>query len=249
MENGPCFIWDLRPSDFDTGRHVRKHVDAVKLLEDGSKKRETPMKKSIIALIALFAFSLPASAAGRYRVKDSGGFAPTGRFIEFASRYGWKSYEVDFDFGIDMQTRRLTRRSKLTIKIERNDGSVWKYRCRAKDRNEMWANINKLYGKGISVLTECRIDPKKFARAVGLDYDLVGEPTLVFQVMIKNEDARAGVHKGMYFLAGGQIEASPMNQYATKIGDPSNLGVLFSSKRADERRSARFTISSRYMAQ
>ena len=204
------------------------------------------MRKTLLSFAAVLVLSVSASAAEKYRVKDSGGFGPTGRYIEFASRYGWKAYEVDFKFGVDWDRRVLSEKSKLTVKITKNDGKTWKYKCRAKDRREMWANINKLYGKGISVLTECRIDPKDFGKAVGLDYDLVGEPTLVFQVMIKNEEAEAGVHKGMYFLSAGQIAASPMNQYATKIDDPSNLGVLFSSKDAGARESAAFVISANY---
>jgi len=188
------------------------------------------MKRSLLALIALALLSLPSSAADRFHVKDKGGFAPTGRFIEFPSRYGWKSYEVDYDFGIDTAKHRLTRRSTLRITIHRKDGTTWKHKCRAKNTREMWANISQHYNKSITVLTECRIDPKKFARSINVDYDLVGEPTLVFQVMINSDDAQTGAHKGMYFVASGEIEASAMAQYATKTGDPSQLGVLFSSK-------------------
>ena len=75
----------------------------------------------------------------------------------------------------------------------------------------------------------CRIKPRKFAKAVRIDRDLVGEPTLVFQVMVKNGKARAGVQKGMYFLATGEIEAGSLNPYATPHQDPSELGVLFTS--------------------
>ncbi len=248
MDKWPRFIWDLRPSDWHTGQSGHKREDVVTLLEASKKKkRETPMKRTLMALLATLLFSAPASAAQNYRIQEKGGFAPTGRFIEFPSRYGWKSYEVDFKFGVDMERRQLTRRSTLKLKITRKDGTTWKYKCRAKDGQEMWANINRRYSKGLSILTECRIDPRKFAKSVGLDYDLVGEPTLVFQVTIRGKDAKAGIHKGLYFLAGGQIEASPMNQYATKTGDPSNLGVLFSSKPHDVRRSAAFVISSNYV--
>ncbi|MFH2202431.1 MAG: hypothetical protein ABIJ96_04915 [Elusimicrobiota bacterium] len=206
------------------------------------------MKRSILALLAVCIFALPAAAEQRFKIKDKGGFAPTGRFIEFASRYGWESYEVEYDLGVDMANRRLASKSSLRLTIHRKDGSAWKYKCRAKNGSEMWANVNRLYGKGVSVLTECRIDPRKFAKSVELDYDLVGEPTLVFQVTINQDQARVGIHKGMYFLAGGQIEASPMNLYATSTGDPSNLGVLFSSKPTGTRESTPFVISYSHLA-
>ena len=146
-----------------------------------------------------------------------------------------------------MQKRELTRKSSLTLTIKRRDGSEWSYRCRANRSQDMWANINRLYGKGISVLTECRINPKKFGKSVGLDADLVGEPTFVFHVMIKNGKARPGIQKGFYFLEGGQIEASSMSQYSTKYDDPSNLGVLFASQMAPHMHYPQYGISARYI--
>lgn len=190
------------------------------------------MHLKIVAGISALFMASGASAADRYSVSDEGGFGATGRHIEFSSRYGWESYAIDYDFGLEMAERRIDRKSSLRLTIRRNDGSSWSYRCRAKDTREMWANINLLYGKGVSVMTECRIDPAKFAKAVGLDADLVGEPTLVFHVMIKEGKAVSGIQKGFYFLAGGQIEASPLSQYATKYDDPSELAVLFASAMA-----------------
>lgn len=190
------------------------------------------MKRMILAVAAVLLCSGVARAE-RYRVKDQGGFGTTGRFIEFSDRYGWASYELDFSFGLD--ERRLTDGSNLLLTIRKKDGSRWSYRCMVDDdadKREMWANVNMLYGKGVSVLTECRLAPRKFAKAVGLDYDLVGEPTLVFHVMIKDGQARPGLQKGLYFLTGGQIEASALNQYSSQNGDPSELGVLFASAAA-----------------
>ncbi|MFH1723860.1 MAG: hypothetical protein ABII00_04470 [Elusimicrobiota bacterium] len=190
------------------------------------------MKRSTLAFVAILALAASASAAEKYSVRDTGGFASTGRHVEFVKRYGWRSYEVEYDFGIDLSSKRLTRDSKLRVKITKTDGDTWSYRCRAKEARRMWANINMLYGKGISVMTECRVEPKKFAKAVGLDADLVGEPTIVFHVMIKDGEARAALHKGFYFVAGGEIEAGAMNQYVSRENDPSNMGVLFASATA-----------------
>lgn len=203
------------------------------------------MKRSIIAL----AFLLCAAGsvhAERYQVQDEGGFGFTGRRIEFANRYGWKSYKVDYDLDLDVAARRLNRRANLKITITRNDGSTWSYKCKAKDDARMWANVNKMYGKGVSVLTECRVPPKKFAKAVGLDADLVGDPTLVFHVMVNGNEAHAGVQKGFYFEEAGQIEASTMRQYVTLHGDPSELGVLFAS-RTSPRQYSNYSMAPRYL--
>lgn len=187
------------------------------------------MKRAAIMLAVMVGLAATAVAGERYTVQDKGGFGRTGRHVEFPSRYGWESYEVDFSFGLERHARALTRRSKLTLKVTMRDGSTWKYRCKASREDEMWANINKLYGKGISILTECRISPKKFAKAVDLDPDLVGDPTLVFHVTVKDGQASVGVQKGMYFVATGDINAGPMRNYAIMQSDPSNLGVIFAS--------------------
>lgn len=187
------------------------------------------MKLPILSALVLTLCG-PAVAGESFRVKDEGAFAQTGRHVEFADRYGWRSYEIDYRFGLDRATRRITDDSNLTLTIRKTDGSKWSYRCRPQEESRvMWANVNLLIGRGISVLTECRIAPRKFAKAVGLDDDLVGDPTLVFHVMIEDGKPRPGLQKGFYFLAAGQIEASPFNQYATQEDDPSNLGVLFAS--------------------
>jgi hypothetical protein len=204
------------------------------------------MKRSLIALAFLLCVAGSAEAE-RYQVKDEGGFGFTGRRIEFANRYGWKAYKVDYKLDVDVAARRLNRRSQMKVTIVRKDGSEWTYKCKAKNDARMWANINKLYGKGISVLTECRIPPKKFAKAVDLDADLVGDPTLVFHVMIKGGEARPGIQKGFYFEESGQIEASTMRQYVTRYGDPSELGVLFASRMAPYRNHPNFAMTPRFL--
>ncbi len=187
------------------------------------------MKRSLAAFAVFILLSGTAFAGERYKGKDKGSFGSTGRFVEFSSRYGWDSYEAEFDFRIDMETRTLSRNSTLKIKIHRRDGKTWSYKCRARNSDMMWANINKLYSKGVSILTECRIKPKKFAKIVDLDWTVVGGPTLVFQVMVKDGKARPGLQKGFYFLKSGDIHNGSMLEYAASSNDPSQLAVLFTS--------------------
>lgn len=189
------------------------------------------MKRVLMALV-LSVLATGASAADHYRVKDRGGFGSTGRLVELSSRFGWSSYETDFDFGLDMGRRNITRDSTLKLTIERHDGTKWSTKCKAKKDRQMWANVNMLFGKGVTVLVECRIDPGDFADLVDLDEGLVGEPTLVFQALVKNGAAEAGVQKGLYFLSAAQIEAGELAPFATREGDPSALGVIFHSAMA-----------------
>lgn len=184
------------------------------------------MKLSLIAALLL----LPAlCSAEKYSVRDEGDFAPAGHRVEFADRYGWRSYKVDFDFGLDETNRLLTKDSRLTVKIEKRDGKTWTYSCKARGGNAMTANINFLFGQGISVVAECRIPEKEFAKAVELDAQDVGLPNLVFQAMIQDGAVRPGAQRGLYFMAGGQIESSELNAYASADADPSNLAVVFRS--------------------
>lgn len=185
--------------------------------------------KRVIVLIALALLASGASAADRYHVTDKGGFGSTGRLVEMASRFGWASYQADFDFGLELGKRGVTRDSTLKLTIVRHDGSKWSTKCKAKHADKMWANVNMLYGKGIAVLAECRVSPSAFADLVDLDEGLVGEPTLVFQALVNDGKAVAGVHKGMYFFAAAQIESGELSSFATPDSDPSNLGVIFNS--------------------
>lgn len=183
------------------------------------------MKKALLAVLML----VPGLCfAERYSLRDGGDFAPVGYRVEFADRYGWRSYTVDFDFGLENGSRTLSKDSKLTLKIARRDGSTWTYTCKSKGKDNIYANINFLYGKGISVVAECRIPEKTFAKAVDLDPQDVGQPNFVFQAMIQDGEVRPGAQRGLYFLPGGQLEASELNAYAG-ANDPTNLAVLFRS--------------------
>lgn len=204
---------------------------AADMLFKAVKSRENPMKRFIAAVVLALAAS-GASAEDRYEVKDRGGFGSTGRLVEMASRFGWDHYEVDFDFGLEPTQRGITKDSVLKLSITRRDGSSWSTKCKAKKSDRMWANVNRLVNKGVSVLAECRIPPREFARLVKLDEGLVGEPTLVFQAMVKGGEAEAGLQKGLYFLSAAEIEAGELSSFSTREGDPSALSVLFNSAMA-----------------
>ena len=68
-----------------------------------------------------------------------------------------------------------------------------------------------------------------FDKAVGLDKDDVGLPTLVFQAMIQDGRVTPGAQRGLAFLPAGQIESSELNSYACLNDDPTNLAVVFRS--------------------
>jgi hypothetical protein len=173
---------------------------------------------------------LPASVfAEKYTLKDEGDFMPTGNRIEFADRYGWRNYSVDFDFGLEPGGRSLTRDSKLTVKITKREGKTWTYTCKAKGSQPLMANVNFLFNKGMSVVAECRIPEKEFAKSVELDARDVGLPTLVFQAMISEGEVKPGAQRGLYFVPGGQIESSELNAYAANNEDPTALAVVFRS--------------------
>lgn len=182
------------------------------------------MKLTLLAVLLL----LPGLArAEQYSVKDQGDFEPNGTRVEFADRYGWVGYKVDFDFGLDDGGKTLSRRSKLKVTIERRDGSSWTYTCKAKGKDAMTANVNFLYGKGISVVADCKIPEKQFAKAVDLDAEDVGFPNLVFQAIIQDGQVRPGAQRGVYFMPGGQIESTDLNAYASSGSD--GLAVVFRS--------------------
>ena len=187
-----------------------------------------------VAALLLLLCAAPSRASETYTVTDKGGFGGTGRFIEFADRYGWESYEVKYRLELDASSRKLGEDSLLTLSIKKKDGKTWKYRCRVESDAEtgrlgLWANINNLYGRGTSVLTECRVDAHKFAKFVGLDADMVGSPTLVFHATVNGGEAKPGIQKGIYFLSSGEVEGGPLSQYLNRSGDPSDLAVVFAS--------------------
>lgn len=184
------------------------------------------MNKTILLGVLLVLPGL--AAAEKYSIRDEGDFEPIGHRVEFADRYGWRSYQVDFDFSLDASGRTLAKDSKLTIRIARRDGRLWSYTCKQKKgKDAIFANVNMVYGKGISVVAECRIPEKEFAKAVNLHADDVGLPNLVFQAMIQNGEVRPGAQRGLYFMPGGQIESSELNAYASLADDPTNLAVIF----------------------
>lgn len=179
------------------------------------------------ALLALL-LSVPALCrAETYRIKDQGDFQPQGQAVEFADRFRWQSYSVDFKLELENGAHALARGSKLWLKIVRRDGSKWSYTCKAKGRSPMTANINFLYGSGVSVVAECRIPPKDFADAVDLDQEDVGAPILVFQVNVNEGKAAPGAQRGIAFDAAAPIEASELNAYAAAAQD--SLAVVFHS--------------------
>ncbi len=180
--------------------------------------------------LAPLAFLLLLPAVGfaeKYSVRDEGDFMPAGHRVEFADRYGWRNYSVAFDFGLDQGGRALSRQSKLTVSIAKRDGKSWSYTCKAKGKAPLSANINFLYGRGISVVAECRIPEKEFAKAVELDPQDVGLPNFVFSAVIQDGEVKAGAQRGLYFMSGGQIESSELNVYAANNADPSSLAVVF----------------------
>lgn len=185
------------------------------------------MKKRILLLTALL---LPgAGFAEKFAVTDKGDFAPAGQRVEFADRFGWARYEAKFDFGLEDGNVRLSRKSKLELKVVMVDGRTWKYACRAKDKQPLSARVHYLYGKGMSVQAECRVPRKEFAKAVGLDPEDVGSPSLVFQVVVENGAARAGAQRGFYFLPAVPVQSSDLNAYAALGEAPSSLAVAFRS--------------------
>ena len=184
------------------------------------------MKNAILTVLMM----LPAAAgATEYSLKDAGDFAPAGQRVEFADRFGWEKYKVDFEFSLDSSGRALSKDSKLALVITKRNGKTWDYTCKAKGKNALGANINFIHGKGISVVAECRIAEDDFAKAVGLDKDDVGAPSLVFHAMVADGKVEPGAQRGLYFLPSAQIESSDLNVYAAHGSDPSDLAVVFRS--------------------
>lgn len=188
------------------------------------------MKRTTIALMLSLFFAPLLHARPAFSIRDTGDFFPVGHRVEFADRYGWRSYTVDFDFGLDGR-RKLSKDSKLTLTVLKRDGDTWEYTCRVKRRGGIYANINYLHGKGISIVAQCRIDEEEFADAVGMHKDDVGIPNLVFHVLVKNGKVSAGAQRGLYFIPNGDFGTSELNTYASVDHDPSNLSVPFRSRK------------------
>jgi hypothetical protein len=182
------------------------------------------MKRLLLAATLL----LPGLArAHEYALRQSGEFQPLGQLVEFYDRFGWRSYEVDFDFGLDEGGRSLTADSRLVLRIVKRDGSRWDYSCKPSGRRPLRADINALFDHRVSVLADCRIAEKSFARAVDLHPDDVGAPDLVFQAIIQDGRASAGVQCGIVLRPAEQSEATEITPYLTSNDDAAGLAVVF----------------------
>jgi hypothetical protein len=170
--------------------------------------------------------SFPAAAGGHdYELRDSGEFMPLGQRIEFYDRFGWRSYEVEFQFSLDGAS--LSDDSRLSVKIIKKDGKRWSYSCKAS--RTLFANINTLYDGRVSVVVDCRIDPKSFARAVGLHEEDIGAPALVFQAMVQNGKASPGAQRGIVLPQAAQSWATELSPYLASSEDANSLAVVFHS--------------------
>lgn len=177
----------------------------------------------IAAALALL-LSAPSALAGEsLRVRDAGGFDPAGRTVEFPDRFGWRSYEADFKFSLD-DGGRLAESSRLDVVIMRRGGGKWKYSCRASSE-ELTARVVPL-GSRTSVIAECRVRPKSFAKAVDLHPEDVGAPVLVFEAVIEGGAARAGGQRGLRFRPDAPVASLDLSPYAASP-DAAGLAVVF----------------------
>ncbi len=184
------------------------------------------MKRLVLAVL----FLVPGMArAERYFLHDAGEFQPFGYGVEFYDRFGWRSYQVDFDFDLDIANLTLGRDSRLKLRIDKRGGGHWDYSCKTGGRRSLNANVNALYGQGISVVADCRIDNRSFAKAVALDPEDVGSPQLVFQALVNNGRVLPGAQRGIDLRAGGPGTASELRPYVLANDDPAGLAVVFQS--------------------
>lgn len=179
------------------------------------------MRRALAVLLVLW--PAPASAE-TYRLREEGDFSPAGYRVELYDRYGWRAYRVDFDFGLDPASRTLSRGSTLTLKLARRKGGAWSYTCKAKRERELTANVNFVYGAGISVVASCRLPPQKFAKAVDLDAEDAGQATLVFEAVIQEGKVSPGAQRGIALAAVPQ--SSDLSAYAFPP-DAGSFAVLF----------------------
>ena len=178
---------------------------------------------AIQALLLAAFLASPALAGDRISVRDAGGFDPSGRSIEFPHRFGWAAYEAEFDFSID-DGGVLSRGSRLNVVIIRRGGKRWKYSCRA-SKDDLAARVVPLLGR-TSVIAECRVKPKAFAKAVDLDAEDVGAPVFVFEAVIEGGKARAGGQRGLRFRPDAPVASLDLSPYAASP-DAAGLAVVF----------------------
>lgn len=174
-------------------------------------------------MLGLLLLAAPAFAGERVSVRDAGGFDPSGRTIEFPDRFGWTGYEAEFDFSID-EDGGLARGSRLSIVILRRGGARWKYACRA-SKEDLTARVVPL-GNRVSVIAECRVKARSFARAVDLDAEDVGAPVFVFEAVLEGGRARAGGQRGLRFRPDAPVASLDLGPYASSP-DAAGLAVVF----------------------
>ena len=165
----------------------------------------------------------PAFAGERMTVSDAGGFDLQGRTIEFPDRFGWRGYEARLTFSLD-GAGTSTDDARLDIVIARRGGGKWKYSCRA-SRDELSTRVVPLGGR-VSVIAECRVKPKAFAKAVDLHPDDVGAPVFVFEAVIEGGQARAGGQRGLRFRPDAPIASLDLSPFAASP-DAGGLAVVF----------------------
>lgn len=174
-----------------------------------------------VLLAALLAS--PAVAGERISVRDAGGFDPSGRTVEFPDRFGWTAYEAEFDFSLD-EDGALSDASRLSIVIVRRGGKKWRYSCRA-SKEDLSARVVPLGGR-TSVIAECRVKPKAFAKAVDLDAEDVGAPVFVFEAVLEGGKARAGGQRGLRFRPDAPVASMDLSPFAASP-DAAGLAVIF----------------------
>lgn len=174
------------------------------------------------ALLALLLAS-PAFARERVTVRDAGGFDPAGRTIEFPDRFGWRGYEAEFSFAFS-DDGGLSGSSRLDVVIERRGGKKWKYACRASS-DELTARVVPVMGR-TSVIAECRVSPRAFAKAVDLHPDDVGAPVFVFEAVLENGKARPGGQRGLRFRPDAPVASLDLSPFAASP-DAAGLAVVF----------------------
>lgn len=167
--------------------------------------------------------SSPAFAGERMTVRDAGGFDPAGRRVEFSDRFGWRGYEAEFSFSF-ADDGTLSGASRLNIAIARRGGGKWTYSCRASG-DDLTTRVVPLGGR-VSVIAECRVRPKAFAKAVDLDAEDVGAPVFVFEAVIENGRARTGGQRGLRFRADAPVASVELSPYAASP-DAGGLAVVF----------------------
>lgn len=175
------------------------------------------------AAVLVLLLSAPAFAGERVQVRDTGGFDPSGRTIEFPDRFGWTAYEAAFDFSLG-DDGRLSRDARLDIVIVRRGGKRWKYSCRT-SKEDLSARVVPL-GARTSVIAECRVKPKEFAKAVDLHPEDVGAPLFVFEAVLEAGRARAGGQRGLRFRPDAPVASMDLSPYAASP-DAAGLAVLF----------------------